>query len=103
MSDCEEVSTPCDRTIYAVRTVKDRTRDEFRSIVGSLSYLCVASLPDTSYVTSYLCRYLVKSSPELLIIAKRVLRYLKGTRALGTTYRSDSVEKTVAFSDADHG
>ena len=56
-----------------------------------------------TFITSYLCRYFDKSSPELVEIARRVLRYLKGTRTLGITYLSNSPETTVAFSDADHG
>ena len=103
MSDCKPVSTPCDRSIYAEKAKEGDVRDTYRSLVGGLSYLAISSRIDISFVTSYLCRYLDKSTPEHLELAKRVLRYLKHSASTGITYRSASEEKTVAFSDADHG
>lgn len=102
MADCKPVSTPCDQSIYSIKSENRCIQEEFRSLVGSIMYLACGTRIDIAFVTAYLCRYLDKCTPEHMAIGKRVLRYLKSCPSLGITYKSNSPEKTLVFSDADH-
>lgn len=51
----------------------------YRSIVGSLLYLCNNSRPDLSFHVGLLSRYADKPAEIHLLTAKRILRYCKGT------------------------
>lgn len=102
MSDCKPISTPCDASIYAIKSDERCDQETYRALVGSIMYLACGSRIDISFVTAYLCRYLDKCTPEHLAIGMRVLRYLKSCPSHGITYRSNSKEKTLVFSDADH-
>jgi hypothetical protein len=58
---------------------------------------------DITFATAYLSRFLDKCTPAHLEAGKRVLRYLRGCPNLGITYKGGKKEKTLVFSDADHG
>jgi hypothetical protein len=74
-------------------------------------YLAICTRPDIAFIVQVLSRYLQCAGEEHLRAAKRVYRYLKGTRSFGTTYsaagaRAVELSWTYArdvlgFSDAD--
>jgi hypothetical protein len=104
MSDCRPVDTP----IQGVLTrLEDGEPDcEYSSIVGSLLYAAIVTRPDISYAVHVLGRHVQSEGDEHRKAAKRVLRYLQGTRELGITYGGGSAEKDpelVGYSDADDG
>lgn len=74
----------------------------FRSIVGSLLYLCTTR-PDIMLTTSILSRFMSKPSEIHFKAAKRVLRYLKGTRNLGLWFTKTNDPKLIGFTDSDWG
>ena len=77
------------------------------SIVGSLLYAAMITRPDITYAVQALGRHLQASGKEHVIAAKRVLRYLKGTKDLALVYEARGDGKgqpsIIGFSDADWG
>jgi transposase InsO family protein len=83
----------------------------YRAVIGKLLYLSIATRPDIAYAVSVLCRFLQNPGRTHWNAAKRVLRYLKGTKDLKLIYSPHNtshppITSTVPFytySDADHG
>ncbi|CAA7051374.1 unnamed protein product [Microthlaspi erraticum] len=75
----------------------------YASLVGSLMYAQVCTRPDISHAVGMLGRF--QSNPGLAHwkAAKKVLRYLKGTRNNMLTYRKSTHPQMVGFSDSDFG
>jgi hypothetical protein len=59
---------------------------EYRSLIGSLRYLC-NSRPDLAYSVGYLIRFMEAPRQEHLTTVKRVLCYVTGTVHWGVHYR----------------
>ena len=74
----------------------------YRSAVGSLMYVMVATRPDLAYAVGALSQFMANPSEEHVIAAKRVLRYLKGTVGCGLLLGAGGEECLSAYSDADH-
>lgn len=74
----------------------------YKQIVGSLMYL-TSTRPDLMYATSLLSRYMAKPTELHLQVAKRVLRYLKGTMNMRIFYKMSSQDKELkAYTDNDY-
>ena len=69
-------------------------------IIGSMMYL-INTRPDICFVVNTLSQYLVKPRRVLLIIAKHVMRYLKGTIDLGFYYGRDHDYKLYVYTYLD--
>jgi hypothetical protein len=78
-------------------------QEEHRQVVGSLMYLVVATRPDLALAVSRLSKVLANPTVPHMQLAKRVLRYLRGTSSLGLVYtRSDThCNELVGYVDAD--
>ena len=74
----------------------------YSSVVGSLVYSQVCTHPDISFFVSLLCRYLSDPSQSHWKVAKKVLRYLQGTKDLMLTYRPTDTLEVVGFSDSNY-
>lgn len=74
----------------------------YRGIVGKLLFIAGTTRPDISFAVSYLSRFLQKPHNMHLVAAQHVIRYLKGTKKLGITYKSNEL-KLYGHSDADWG
>ena len=74
----------------------------YAAVVGSLNYAQTCTRPDLAFVTRYLGRY--QSDPGLSHwqAAKKVLRYLQGTKNLMLTYKRTKQLEIVGFSDSDY-
>ena len=85
---------------------KERSQMEkvpYASAVGSLMYAQVCTRPDIAFAISVLGRYLSKPGVGHWQAAKRVMRYLQGTRDYLLTFkRSDHLE-VIGYSDSDYG
>ncbi|GJW43781.1 putative RNA-directed DNA polymerase [Tanacetum coccineum] len=80
---------------------EEMKRIPYASVVGSLTYAQVCTRPDISYICGMLGRF--QSNPGLLHwkAAKKVLRYLQGTKVYKlTNTRSDTLE-VIGYSDSD--
>ncbi|KAM6543867.1 hypothetical protein CsatB_030554 [Cannabis sativa] len=85
----------------------DKERDEMKvvpyaSVVGSLMYAQVCTRPDIAFVVGVLGRYLSDPGLSHWKAAKKVMRYLQGTKDHMLTYRRADTLDIVGFSDADY-
>jgi len=76
-------------------------KTHFKQMVGSLMYL-TAARPDMMFVVSLISRYMENPTEFHLQVAKRVLRYLKGTLDFGIFYKKGGNNELVAFTDSDY-
>ena len=73
----------------------------YASVVGSLMYLQTCTRPDISFAVGMLGRYQSNPGIDHWKAAKKVLRYLQGTKNYMLTYkRSDQLE-VVGYTDSD--
>ena len=77
-------------------------REEYASLVGSLIYLSVVTHPDIAYAVSVSGRAMANPKAGDLIVAKRILRYLRGSQDRGITYRKNGDKEIHCFADADY-
>ena len=106
MDDAHPVSVPLDPHINLHQyTLDDEVRKlmkkrSYPQLIGSLMYAAIGTRPDIAFAVSTLAQFMSDPAPVHWEAAKRVLRYLKGTRTLGITYGPSS-DGLVAYSDAD--
>jgi hypothetical protein len=107
LTNCNAVKTPLDRDhplglATDVHSPVVNLTHTYQQLVGSLLFLQVCSRPDISFAVLLLSQHC--SSPELhhLAAAKRVLRYLKGTRSYQLHYGGNDQHLPLSgLSDAD--
>ena len=111
-------STPMETGCHL--TVADEAKDEreigdfpYTSLVASLLYIAIAVRPDIAFAVKELCRFMVRPGIAMVMAAKRVLRYVIYTPALGLLYHNTlrsilsglwqctNNNPIVSFSDAD--
>jgi hypothetical protein len=100
MQGCKPVGTPAEGILSRLENVGEPD-GEYMSLVGSLLYAAMVTRPDIAFAVQALGRHLQASGPEHVTAAKRVLRYLKGTRDVGIKYRGASQPELIGFCDAD--
>ena len=110
MHSCSPGKTPIvkgDKFSRGQYPQNDNERDQMKTVpytsaIGSLMYAQVYTRPDFAFVVSVLGRYL--SDPRLShwSAAKKVIRYLQGTKDLMLTYRRTNTLDIVGFSDVDY-
>ena len=74
----------------------------YSSVVGSLMYAQVCTRPAIAFVVNVLGRYLSDPDQSHWKAAKKVLRYLQGTKDLMLTYRCTDTLEVVGFSVYDY-
>ncbi|KAD2805416.1 hypothetical protein E3N88_38793 [Mikania micrantha] len=104
MSDAKPAGTPLAINHGITPDEKGELIDAtlYRGMIGSLMYL-TASRPDIMFATCLCARYQSKPRVSHLIAVKRIMRYLKGTPALGLCYPNDDNFELTAYSDSDYG
>lgn len=80
----------------------DKTHSKFpyQQLIGSLMYLSVLTRPDISYCISYLSQFNNCNTETHWKHAKRVLRYLSGTKYYGLLYVKNNLD-IAGYADAD--
>ena len=71
-------------------------------VVDNLMYTQVSTSLDIAFVVDVLGRYLSDLGQSHWKAAKKVLRYLQGTKDLILTYRRTDTLKVVGFSDSNY-
>lgn len=104
MLDCKPVVTPMD----AQPTQEDIDGEPvdstlYRQAIGSAMYLSVGSRPDIAFAVGRLAQFVENPTQPLWVKAKRLLRYISGTRNVGLMYNGHSPLRPVGFSDSDWG
>lgn len=104
MVDCKTCSTPA---APGTKLTKADTADAiedfpYRELVGSLLWLGRCSRPDIIYAVNQLGSHCNSYNSNHVTAAKRVLRYLKGTKTLGITLKRAETLNVNAYADADY-
>ena len=101
MTNCKPASTPIAITPLLTSTSTDLLSDPtpYRSLVGALQY-ATFTRPDITFAVNRVCQFMHKPSPAHFVVAKRILRYLKGTLDRGLLFQPSPFALT-AFTDAD--
>lgn len=73
----------------------------YKQLVGCLMYLTVTR-PDLMFVVCLISRFMSDPKEEHMMIAKRVLRYIKGTLDFGMFYGRSSKLNLVEYTDSDY-
>lgn len=79
--------------------------NEYRQIIGSLSYAAHHSRPDIAIAVAKLAQFCQDPGPKHLQAAKTVMRYLRGTphRGLKFNFDNDTTMTLTGFVDSDFG
>ena len=83
MKNCNAVDTLTAVNLKLTREGQGKIIDPtlFRSLIESLRYL-LSTRPDIVYIVGILSKYMEKPKESHWLVAKRVLRYIKGTMDL---------------------
>jgi hypothetical protein len=73
----------------------------YASVIGSLMYAQVCTRPDIVFVVEMLGRYQTYLGMDHWKAAKKVLRYLQGTKNYMLTFRKSDNLKVIGYSDSD--
>jgi len=95
MQDANPVTTPLDPNGKLEPNKEERTpnhSNDYASLIGSLQFLAIATRPDIAYAINQLAAYTANPDLKHYGAAKRVLRYLKGTRSHRITYRAQPTQ-----------
>jgi hypothetical protein len=124
MQQCKPVATPCVHGALEATTpidVEDAGNANsapdlllYQEMVGTLMYAAVACRPDIAYAVQLLARGMQAPTQQHMVAAKRVFRYLAGTKTVGLVFGSRNGDQTAstrgrdafrldvcAFADAD--
>eukprot|EP00873_Tetraselmis_striata_P038072 jgi/Tetstr1/458336/TSEL_004301.t1 len=103
LADAYAVSTPAEVGADVPGRNKPLAAEmPYQALVGSLLYAMVATRPDIAEAVSKLCRVMAKPEERHWQAAKRVLRYLKGTKTLGLTFSGGKADGLLhGYCDAD--
>ncbi|XP_023753604.1 uncharacterized mitochondrial protein AtMg00810-like [Lactuca sativa] len=102
----DNYSSPKVPMVFGYKISTDSSRESvdhktYRGMIGSLMYL-TASRPDIVFATGLCARYRADPKVSHMTVVKQILRYLKGSKALGLWYPAANDFILQAFTDADH-
>ncbi|XP_022864825.1 uncharacterized protein LOC111384740 [Olea europaea var. sylvestris] len=102
MQNCNPVSTPIGRGTKMSKYDKSAKVDPsiYRQFVGSLRYL-TCTRPDILYGVGLVSRYMEAPTLTHMEIARRILRYIKGTIDYDLAYSFSTNFKFHGYSDSD--
>lgn len=103
MEECKPASTPMEPGLRLEKSEKNETEKEiypYQKLIGSLMYLAVATRPDIMYAVSYLSQYNNCYDKSHWVAAKRIIRYLKGTKTVCVRYTKTGMP-LMGMADAD--
>jgi hypothetical protein len=109
MLNCASVSTPMTPGVRLTREqcatahedVEQMDSKPYQALVGTLMYLMVSTRPDICHAVGVLAQFMHQPGKAHWDAAKRVLKYLKGTKSMQLTYSSSPVFSIDAYADAD--
>ncbi len=102
MSDCKPMATPMatNEKLSKNEGIEKVDASFYRSLVGSLIYL-TNTRPDIVHAVSIISMFMSEPSKAHLAAAKRILRYIKGTKSHGIMYESEIDYKLTGYTDSD--
>ncbi|GJW27479.1 ribonuclease H-like domain, reverse transcriptase, RNA-dependent DNA polymerase [Tanacetum coccineum] len=104
MIDCNETLIPMDPGTRLTKVTEGTmvNSTEYRSLIGCLRYL-LHTRPDLSYSVGLLSRFMQEPREQHMKAIRQVLRYVKGTKDYGITYKHNGGNKIHGFSDSSYG
>jgi Reverse transcriptase (RNA-dependent DNA polymerase). len=103
MEKCNTMDSPMAPGILEKRKEDEEQVDfPLRELVGSLLYLAKGTRPDIAYPVGVLSRYVNDVGPTHVTAAKRILRYLAGTKNMGITFSPKANPHLEVYSDASY-
>ncbi|GJY98799.1 ribonuclease H-like domain, reverse transcriptase, RNA-dependent DNA polymerase [Tanacetum coccineum] len=104
MIDCNETLIPMDPGTKLTKVTEGTmvNSTEYRSLIGCLRYL-LHTRPDLSYSVGLLSRFMQEPREQHMKAIRQVLRYVKGTKDYGITYKHNGGNKIHGFSDSSYG
>ena len=105
MVDCKPMSTPMSTTCNLDPVADDfeiADKSLYRSIIGSLLWIANCTRPDIAYAVNRLAQSLNAPGEAHLTAAKRVLRYLKGTKDYVLCFKKQDPNVLQVYSDASY-
>ncbi|XP_062542536.1 uncharacterized protein LOC134210512 [Armigeres subalbatus] len=111
MDGCDPVATPADHNQKLTKQMSPGSEEErkqmqnvpFRELVGGLQFLAQGTRPDISFAVNAVSQFCSDPGKPHWTAAKRILRYLKGTKDMKIIYSKQADERFAGFSDADWG
>ncbi|GJT82607.1 retrovirus-related pol polyprotein from transposon TNT 1-94 [Tanacetum coccineum] len=102
MDKCNPVGTPIEHKEKPSKHDGGKAVDLtlFKSLVGSLCYL-TCTRPDILFAVGLISHFMEEPTTKHLKIAKRILRYIKGTVDYGMLYSTSEDFKLVRYSNSD--
>ncbi|XP_072073334.1 uncharacterized mitochondrial protein AtMg00810-like [Arachis hypogaea] len=104
MLDCNPTNTPMECGVKLSKEeegVRKVDQTLFRSLVGSLRYL-TCTRPDILFLVGLISRYMENPTEIYMKVAKRILRYLRGTLEYGMFYSASDEFKLMGYCDSDY-
>ena len=108
MTDANPSSTPSDVNVKLQKPQQDNIAPNipYRQAVGSLMYLMLTTRPDIAAALNKISQYSSNFDNSHWTAAKRILRYIKGTRnhglSLGGNSKSKSDVELLGYCDSDY-
>ncbi|GJX27948.1 ribonuclease H-like domain, reverse transcriptase, RNA-dependent DNA polymerase [Tanacetum coccineum] len=104
MIDCNETLIPMDPGTRLTKITEGTmvNSTEYQSLIGCLRYL-LHTRPDLSYSVRLLSRFMQEPKEQHMKAIRQVLRYVKGTKDYGITYKHNGGNKIHGFSDSSYG
>lgn len=105
MTDALSVTTPFEPGLKLTVPNKEEDNPElpYQELIGSLMYIAICTRPDIAHAVSYLSQFNAHYGGVHFRAAKRVLRYLKGSKALRLHFHRTAQFCPVGYVDADYG
>ena len=104
MTECRPCDTPIDTngklSSDSGSPLNTADASDYCSLVGALQYLMMTR-PDLQYAVQQACLFMHAPTTAHQALVKRILRYVRGTTALGLHLRGSNQNDLVAYSDAD--
>ena len=103
MKNCNSGDTPVEFGLKLNKARRGAKVDNtlYRKIVGNFMYR-TATRPDIMYGVSLISRYMESPTEIHLLAAKRILRYLQGTKDFGLFYKKGEKSDLIGFVDSDY-
>lgn len=103
MTNCNSVNTPIENFDFNESNSSDKCQNPlYQKLIGSLMFLAVMTRPDIAYSVSFLSQFNNCHTEYHWKCAKRVLRYLKGTKNYCLVFKKTN-EDLQGHVDADWG
>lgn len=103
MEDSKPVKTPCNTENKTETQNTDSINFPYRELIGGLLYVSTRTRPDISQAVNEASRKIENPTKDDVIAAKKILKYLNGTRQKGIMYKKGGdMSKLNAYCDADY-